>query len=279
MRQIPAEVIEEALTLLEQGVITLENGQRRFGEQWPALRSLLAISQRVNQAANPPLLSQRAFIPLDKTAGWQALQLQIERTPQLPALTPVGTARRSRFNPLEWLAENLVRRWGRPLAGAMLTAAVFFLLSGTINAAQPGDPFYRAKLGWDHLGELTSLTANERAGAALDFADRRLVEMELLAARNLPQQVEEAQGYFLRGLNNGLEQAASDNFSEFGVVYARLNEQHDRLAQLQRGQYSFGPRSQYDVLLNRLNSGVNSLAPRVPGNSTPAPTPVPTVGG
>jgi hypothetical protein len=291
-----ADLVEEAIALIERGEMTPEEGAARYGEDWPALRPAVELALQIEQAANPPIVSRRAFTPLDKAAGWQALKAQLEvpapvARPVLsrngatarPPAVPVAARTSSRAataHPvwywLEAIADFFGTKVGRAAFGTMLGLALVVALFLEVNASLPGDPFYRAKLGWDHLGELTSFDPNDRAQAALNYADHRLNELEKLAYVGKPDQILEAQGQYLLGLDASLQYSNQKNFSSYSSLYNRLNSQKDRVSQLQQNEYIFGPRSQLNILSDHLNSGVYSLAPKVPGAVPPPTTPAAT---
>jgi hypothetical protein len=277
------DLVEEALTLLERGELTLEEGPSRYGLQWPAIRPAIETALRVVEAANPPIVSQRPFTPLDKTSGWQSLKAQLEVTRPAPVAAPARrvAARRPApsWNWLEVVANFFGTKVGRAAFGTMLGLALVTILFIQVSASLPGDAFYRAKLGWDYLGEVVNIDPNDRAQAALSYSDHRLNELEKLAYVGTPNQVIEAEGQYLRGLDAGLRYADQKNFNAYGSLYDRLNDQRDRVFRLQQSEYIFGPHSQLNILADQLNSGVYTLAPKVPGSSptpTTGPTPVAT---
>lgn len=299
MARTAADLVEEAITLIERGEITPDEGALRYGEEWPAIRPAVELALQIRQASNPPIVSQRAFTPLNKAAGWQALKAQLEVSPQVskPVLSKNGTtsrvqtprvsARSSSRAPtahpvwywLEAIADFFGTKVGRAAFGTMLGLALVVALILEVNASLPGDPFYRAKLGWDHLGELTSFDPNDRAQAALNYADHRLNDLEKLAYVGKPDQILEAQGQYLLGLDASLQYSNQKNFSSYSNLYNRLNSQKDRVSQLQQNEYIFGPRSQLNILSDHLNNGVYSLAPKVPGAVPPPTTPAATSPG
>ena len=283
MSNTTADLVEEALGLIEGGDLTLESGSVRYGAQWPSLRPVVETALHVQQAAQPPLVSARPFVALDKRAGWAALQSQLRTTAPLaapssvkivqvapPRPVPAVPARAAWGVTLSRLSGPRVQRFG---AMALLTLFLFLGLAFAVNDAEPGDWFYRAKLGLDHVGELTSFSLNDRAQAALNYADRRLNELEKLAGAGRAEQVTEAQGQYLRGLELSLYYAGNDKFSNYAVVYSHLNDQRDRVYRLQSYTFLTGQRPlQVSNLLQHLDAGVNILAPKVPG-VPPSPAP------
>ncbi len=276
MARPTADMVEEALNLIERGELTLESGALRYGEQWVTIYPAVETALQVTQAANPPLVSQRSFTPLDKAAGWNALKAQLEAT--RPA--PVVASRRPRVQPhpvygwLEAITSFFGTRLGRASLGTMAGLAMVILLVIEINGSLPGDPLYRAKLGWDHAGELVNIDPNDRAQAAMNYADHRLNELERLAFVSTPEQVAEVQGQYLRGLDAGLHYTDNKNFTVFSSFYNRLNDQRDRVVRLQQIEYGYGPRSQLNILASKLDSGVLNISSKLPGG-TPPPGPSP----
>ncbi len=280
-----ADMVEEALGLIENGTFKPEDGPQRYGENWPNIRPAVETALRVTAASNPPIVSQRPFVPLDKAAGWQALKAQLEVAPQMaaPLNNPVRpVSARPQVGWLERFAHFFSTRFGRATFGAAMGMALVAILVIGVSSSLPGDVLYKAKLGWDYLGEATNLDPNDRAQAAFTYADRRLNELEKLAFVGKPDQIAEVQGQYLRGLQAGLRYTDQKNFTAFSAVYNRLNTQRERVYLLQQNEYSFGPRSQLLSLADQLDKGVFNLAPRLPGappvsvSTSPAASPSPT---
>lgn len=272
-----ADLVAEALQLIEQGELSLEEGPRFYGASWVEINPAVELALLVGRAVHPPLVSQRPFQPLDKAASWNSLKAQLVAIPA-PVVPP-----KAAFNLRRWFA-NGVSSLGRGLVGsgfgrvamtAMVTALMWLGLSFVIQESQPGDALYRAKLGWDYLGEVSSLAPNERAQAALNYADRRLAELEKLSFVGRPSQIEEAQAQYLRGLDASMQYSNTKGFSQFVGVYSRLSEQRQRVARLKQVEYILGPSAKVSTLLNRLDTSVNYLSSRLPG-SQPPPTTTPT---
>jgi hypothetical protein len=265
LTKVAADLVAQALDLIERGELTLEQGPVVYGEKWPTLYPALKLALQLNRTAHPPLVSERPFQPLDLTAGWQALQSQLESTPQLPALAPASAPARPFF---EWWA-GLLRffqsRPGQALSGSLLgLGLVFFLVLG-VAESRPGDLLYRARIGWEYLGEFVEVNPDQKAEVALQSADNRLSDLEKLAFVATPDQVMEVQGQYLRALEASTRYATNKDFHSYLLVYERLNEQRDRVARLQQAAYSFGPGARLDYLVNRLDDSVYSLAPKVVG--------------
>jgi len=271
-----ADLVEEALDLIERGELTLEEGPRRYGSQWPTMRPTVEVALQVVKSSNPPLVSQRPFTPLDKTLGWQSLKAQLEvSAPVASRQLVTATQPTWGWNWLEAIVNSFGTKLGRAALGTMLGLALVIILIIEVNTSLPGDALYRAKLGWDYVGEVVNIDPNDRAQAALDYSQHRLNELEKLAFRGSSDQVVEAQGQYLRGVDASLRYADQKNFSAYTNVYNRLNTQRDQVFHLQQSEYIFGPHSQLNILMDRLNYGVFSLAPRLPGSQPPPVTPTP----
>lgn len=279
MTKPAAELVAQALDLIERGDLILEKGPAYFGEAWPAISPAVRLALQVNRVAHPPVISQRAYTPLDLTAGWQDLQSKLVSTPQLPA----PPALRREVSPLRrWLAG--VRRFfqtrpGQALGGSLIGLVLVFFMGLGVAESRPGDWLYRAKLGWEFAGEYIQLDPNQKAQVALQEADNRLAELENLAYVATPAQLTEVQGQYLRALDASARYSNSPQFHSYLLVYNRLNEQRDRIFRLQQAEYTLGPGARLSYLANRLNDTVYSLAPKVPGATTTPPAPPPTPGG
>ncbi len=272
-----ADLVEEALNMLNRGEITSEEAARRYGEEWPRMRVAIELAGQIHRAAHPLPVSARPFVPLDKTAGWQALRAQLPVTAPRPQPTPASTVRPT-FGWVEWLAHFFATGRGKVAGVGTMAMALVFLLSIGVSQSIPGDWLYRAKLGWEHLSEVTSLSSDDRAQAALNYTDQRLAELEKLAFVGRPEQIQEAQGQYLRGLEASLSYADDPKFTNYGLIYDRLNDQRGRVAYLVESDYGLGPQSKIRYIRDRLNYSVYILAPKISGNPAPPPTPPGTPG-
>ncbi len=280
MAKTMVDLVEEAINLIEKGQLSLDHAPVHYGSEWDAIAPEVELALRINQAAHPPLISTRPFVALDKSAGWASLKTQLEAARPVAVPTPVASkatkAIATGFNWQEWLRLLTGPRVRQVGSYALMTLVFFTTLTFVVNQAVPGDWLYRAKLGLDHIGEITSFSANDRALASLNYADRRLAEIENLANNGRPEQLSEAQAQYLRGLDLSLYYSNNDKFSSYVAMYDHLNEQRDRVFRLQQFNYVAGQRNlQPAYLLNRLDAGVYILAPKVPGNSPVLPPTVP----
>lgn len=270
-----ADLVEEVIILIETDELTLETARQRYAANWLAIGPAIELALQINTASQPPLISQRPFVALDKAAGWESLKTQLQAAPQpkprlMPKREPLLTWR-------EWLGSLLDTRGGRTAVGALMTMLVFVTVFGGISEARPGDALYKAKLGWDFTSELTSFTPNDRTRAALAYSERRLSELERLAFVGKPEQVAEAQGQYLRGLDASLRYSDQKDFSDYNTIYTVLNKQRERVAIMTQNEYIFGTRAQISLIANRLDNDVYILAPKVPGSVVPSePTATPT---
>lgn len=286
MTKQAAELVAQALDLIEQGELTLEKGPARFGEDWPALLPAVKLALQLNRASNPPLVSTRPYQAPDLAAGWQALQSQLETTPQLPALPQS----QPEIHPLaRWwqgLGRFFATKPGQAVGGSMVGLALSLLLFVGVAGAKPGDLLYRAKLGWEYLGEFVEISPDQKAEVALHYADNRLSELEQMAFVATPDQLTEVQGQYLRALDAAARYSNNPQFHSFVALYDHLTAQRDRVDRLVQAEYSFGPGARLSYMANRLNDAVFTIAPRLPGASPPpppdatpgngAPTPAPT---
>lgn len=276
MTKPAADLLAQALELIERGDLTLEQCPAYFGDAWAGLAPAVKIALQVNRAAHPPIISERPYKPLDMAASWQELQSKLASTPQLPA--PPQPA--PQLNPVyAWwagLRRFMRTRPGRALGGSLIGLVLAFVLGWGVAASRPGDLLYRAKLGWEFAGEYVELDPNLKAQVALQEADHRLSELESLAYAATPAQLTEVQGQYLRALDASARYSDSPQFHAYLLVYDHLNQQRDRIARLQQAEYIFGPGSRLNYLANRLDDTVYTLAPKVPNaNPPPTPTPVP----
>lgn len=286
MTKQAAKLVAQALDCIERGDLTLETGAERFGEAWPVIFPAVKLALQIKLASNPPLVSTRPYAAPDLTRGWQNLQTQLETTPQLPAqreTTPEP-------HPARRWWENLRRffqtRPGQAVGGSLIGLAFsFFLVLGVVEA-KPGDLLWRARLGWEYLGEFIEVNPDQKAVIAMQSADNRLAELEKMAFVATPDQVTEVQGQYLRAVDAASRYSDNRQFHSYLALYDHLTEQRDRVERLQQAEYSFGPGARLTYLENRLNDAVFSLVPKVPGATpppdatpgpgTPSPSPGPT---
>ena len=275
MTRPAADLVAQALDLIERGDLTLEKGPEHFGEAWAAISPAVKLALQVNQISHPPIVSARPYKPLDMAAGWQDLQSKLASTPQLSAPPQPRPQASPVYGWLAGLRRFFQTRPGRALGGSLIGLGLAFVLGWGVAASRPGDLLYRAKLGWEFAGEYVELDPNLKAQVALQEADHRLAELESLAYVATPDQLTEVQGQYLRALDASARYSDSPQFHSYLLIYDHLNDQRDRIARLQQAEYIFGPGSRLNYLANRLDDTVYSLAPRVPGNTSP-PTPTPT---
>ncbi|HEX2910293.1 MAG TPA: DUF5667 domain-containing protein [Chloroflexia bacterium] len=273
MAKTTAELVDEALNLILSGQLHLEECPRFYEEEWPAMLGAVEVALQVNSVSHPAIVSQRPFKPLDKTAGWNNLRSQIVKTQPVPPLTSLRAPQRPA---LRW-SSIFPRLSGTRLGRAALAGVAAIILAVTLTFAVgnslPGDWLYRAKLGWEYIGEVTSLSPDDRAAAALNYANNRLNELEKLAFVGKPDQVAEAEGQYLRGLDASLQYTNYKNFSAYVPIYNLLNVQRDRVFRLQQIEYALGPRSQISNIIDRLDYGVFKMKPKQEGVPPVIPTP------
>lgn len=284
MTKQASELVAQALDLIERGDLTLEKGPQIYGEAWEAVYPAVSLALQVNLASNPPLISERSFKPLDLAAGWQALQTRLETTPQLAAPAQPRPVVPPLYPWLAWLHRFFISRPGQALGGLLMGLMLVFFLALGVAESGPGDLLYRARLGWEYLGEFVELNPDQKAQVALHQADNRLTELENMAFVATPARLTEIQGQYLRALDASARYSASPQFHSYPLIYEHLNTQRDRVTRLQQAEYILGPGARLTYLINRLDDTVYMLAPKVPGatpppDSTPAqttPTPAPT---
>lgn len=284
MTKQAAELVAQALDLIEQGKLTLEKGPEKFGEDWPAILPAVKLALQVKLASNPPLVSARPYHAPDLSAGWQALQAQLETTPQLPTLPQPAPE----IHPLaRWwqaLRSFLATKAGQAVGGSTVGLALSLLLVLGVAGAKPGDLLYRAKLGWEYLGEFVEINPDQKAEVALQYADNRLSELEQMAFVATPDQLTEVQGQYLRAMDAAARYSNSPQFHSFAALYDHLTAQQDWVERLAQAEYAFGPGARLNYMAARLNDTVFTIAPKLPGAAPPppatpgpgTPTPAPT---
>ena len=267
-----ADLVEEALELIQQGQLDLAEGATRYGHQWVELYPLVETALRINQASQPPVVSERAFVPFDKAAGWQALKTQLVANPPAPAARPVRrtVTAKPTFNFNQWLANLWGPRLRKVGAMALIALVMFIVAAYGINSALPGDVLYQSKLGLDHVGELASFNPNDQANAALNYSNRRLSEIEALAQNGRPEQLTEAQNGYERGLQLSIYYSNDAKFTNYLDMYDQLNAQKSRVARLAQLNFMQGQHSviQANYILNQLDTGVYNMAPKIPGRTS-----------
>lgn len=284
MTKQAAELVAQALDLIEQGELTLDQVPARYGEVWPEILPAVKLALQVKLASNPPLVSSRPYQAPDLAAGWQALQAQLEMTPQLPALPQSQPEIPSVARWWKGLHRFFTTKLGQAVGGSMVGLALSMLLFVGVAAAKPGDLLYRAKLGWEFVGEYIELNPDQKAEVALHSADNRLAELEQMAFVATPDQMTEVQGQYLRALDAAARYSNNPQFHSFMALYDHLTSQRDRVDRLVQAEYSFGPGARLSYMENRLNDTVFTIAPLLPGASPPpaatpgpaTPTPSPT---
>ncbi|MBN9386922.1 MAG: hypothetical protein J0I20_02625 [Chloroflexi bacterium] len=284
MARQAADLVAQALDLIEQGELTLEKGPARFGEDWPAIFPTVKLALQVKLASNPPLVSTRPYQAPDLSAGWQALQSQLEVTPQLPALPQSQPEIHPVVRWWQDLRRFFATKLGQAVGGSMIGLALSLLLFVGVAGSKPGDLLYKAKLGWEYLGEFVEINPDQKAEVALHYADNRLSELEHMAFVATPDQLTEVQGQYLRAMDAAARYSNNPQFHSFVALYDHLTAQRDRVDRLVQAEYSFGPGARLSYMANRLNDTVFSIAPRLPGAIPPpaatpgpgTPTPPPT---
>jgi hypothetical protein len=266
-----ADMVAQALNMIERGDLTLEKGPEVFGEAWDLVYPAVKIALKVNLASQPPVISSRPFQPLDLSSGWHSLQSQLETTPQLAASPQPARPAQPVFEWWAWLLRFFQSRPGQALGGSLVGLVLVFVLALGVAESQPGDPLYRARLGWEYLGEFVELNPDQKALVALRSADNRLAELENMAFAAKPDQLLEVQGQYLRALDASARYSANPLFHSYLALYEQLNVQRDRVTRLQLAEYSFGPGARLQYLAGRLDDAVYIIAPRIPGYSPPAP--------
>ncbi|MGB5925260.1 MAG: DUF5667 domain-containing protein [Dehalococcoidia bacterium] len=128
-----------------------------------------------------------------------------------------------------------IRRFSPSMAGVILAVvlAVSALGAGTAYASQaslPGDTLYSVKLGGEELTMVLVRDDVARVERALSFAERRVGEMETLAEKGRPQDLDlavEKYGYALNITLTEIEQARNRGL-DTGNVTARVAEATSR---------------------------------------------------
>lgn len=284
MTKQAAEQVARALDLIEQGDLTLEKGSEIFGEAWPTLLPAVKLALQVKLASNPPMVSTRPYHAPDLSAGWQDLQSRLEMTPQLPAPPHSQPEVPLAVRFWQYLGRFFNTKLGQAVGGSMLGLALSFFLVLGVAESKPGDLLYRARLGWEYLGEFVEVNPDQKAAVAMQYADNRLAELESMAFVATPDQLTEVQGQYLRAMDAAARYSNNQQFHSYLALYDHLTEQRDRVSRLQQAEYTFGPGARLTYLSERLNDTVFSIAPKIPGaapppGSTPGPgtpTPAPT---
>ena len=284
MTKQAADLVAQALDLIEQGNLTLEKGPEVFGEAWPAIFPAVKLALQVKLASNPPLVSTRPYQVPDLAAGWQDLQARLESTPRLPAPPQSPPQVHPVVRWWQQMGRFFNTKLGQAVGGSLLGLVLTFFLVLGVAESKPGDLLYRARLGWEYLGEFVEVNPDQKAAVAMQYADNRLAELESMAFVATPDQLTEVQGQYLRAMDAATRYANNQQFHSYLALYDHLTEQRDRVSRLQQAEYSFGPGARLTYLADRLNDSVFTIAPRIPGatpppGSTPgpgAPTPAPT---
>ncbi len=279
-----AEQVARALDLIEQGELTLEKGSETFGEAWPAILPAVRLALQLKLAANPPLVSTRPYKAPDLVIGWQDLQASLEITPCLPALPQTPPEVHPVVRWWESLRRFFNTKPGQALGGSMIGLALSFFLVLGVAESKPGDLLYRARLGWEYLGEFLEVNPDQKAAVAMQYADNRLAELESMAFVATPGQLTEVQGQYLRAIDAAARYSNNRQFHSYLALYDHLTEQRSRVDRLQQAEYTFGPGARLTYLADRLNDTVFTLAPKLPGATSPpeatpgpgTPTPPPT---
>jgi len=128
-----------------------------------------------------------------------------------------------------------VKRFSMSMASAILAIvlALSALGAGTAYASQaslPGDTLYSVKLGGEELTMMLVRDDISRAERALSFAERRVGEMETLAEKGRPQDLDlavEKYGYAINMTLTEIEQARNRGL-DTGNVTARVAEATSR---------------------------------------------------
>ncbi len=179
----------------------------------------------------------------------------------------------------------------RPRALAWALALVFlaalFTTSGLVYAAHqalPGDALYPVKIRWEEMQLAWADTPQEKAQRALVFLERRLEELEVLAARGRYQDVLQAQAQVRKWMETVLSTAEHLPKDQREAVLTRLQQRlaaHEQVVQRLLESVPPAARSGLSRALEASQRWREALqhaleAPRSGEKPTPPPEPQPT---
>jgi len=196
------DILAECIDDIKAGKASIEDCLGRYPSMRGQLEPLLRVALEIREA--PDVRPTPAF----KIKARVRLMDQIHRVP-----SGVGWLWRRYDNQMKPV--SYVKRFSMSMAGVILAIvlAVFGLGAGTAYASQsslPGDTLYPIKLATEQAGMILVGDDVARAERALSFANKRVREMEALAEKGRPQDLDlavEEYGYALNTTLAEIEQA------------------------------------------------------------------------
>jgi hypothetical protein len=273
----PAELVEQALELIEQGAETFSSCAVRFGLAWQPIENEVAMALELSHAGKQHRLATQNF---DKAKVWRKIQPQLEKPFAFNGAADSGSnpdlnvAKIIKFAPAK---PTLKRQIWMRVAAVLL---IFVLLSTTfVNVAQasePGDWLYDTKLTFDQAGEITSFNQEDKAIHWLDFSGKRLGEIERRVSKVNYNGLDKAISAYKPAVARVIDFRTAKIAEKISV---ELNAQQMRLNQLvvtanlsAEWQIEFSNLAKYQqTQLARLNKASINVSP----NPTPTLTPVP----
>jgi hypothetical protein len=173
--QLVDEIVEDLL----KGELTLAESRTRYSEQWSDIGSSVEAAYELHSVTT--LFNEHTAQIFDKEKLWERLQSQI---------TPPANANNANFaaDSGSNLPSNVVRfearrrfrdGWMGKVAAAMI---IVMLVSGlfvaSAEASSPGDFLYPTKLEIERIPEWFAFDDTSRQRLRLEYADRRLNEVE-----------------------------------------------------------------------------------------------------
>ena len=203
-----SRIIEEAVAAIKRGEVSLATGADRYGKTWAEIEPQVRLELTLDKAAQtfktslPPLDLDRMWGKIEQGMGQNRATSAadsgslpgVEANPfDLPKITVPATIKSAtparpaklpiklsnwRRKPLSWAAAFLI----------FLTVS-FSSAAGIAQAAEPGDNLYDFKVWLDGAGQAFALSADNKAQAALSYADHRLNDIEHAARQGRLQYI------------------------------------------------------------------------------------------
>ena len=221
-----------------------------------------------------------ALAPMLATAS-QLNVLREERlveTERVHARVVLRAALAAGKNKARWPRWGALFRDGRVAALVGITCALLFVVV-TITAvadSQPGDFPYRLRIMAERTAVLMQPTPDERASAALDFAERRLTDVsDGFAADGRADPT--ALDALLRGMEGAAHTADSLTPEEKLAIARRVKAQAEQLHQLAQSATDSPTAPSFQAAADRAYAVVDRLGLKAGDTPSPAPSPQPAL--
>ncbi len=283
------QLIEEALTAIKRGELTPEMGPTRYRADWVKMEPHIQMALKLEKNGQT---FKAQLPPLNLDRAWRKIELGIGKTTVTPSadsganpgLSPTtpdrtvvlspGPGPVSKPKPPAKLADWRRRPLSWAAALALFVTISFGSVAGIAQAADPGDSLYDFKLWLEDAGQVLDFSAEEKAQAALNFADHRLAEIEKLSKSGRFEYI----GLVLNKYDGAITKVKASSPTLNSNELQVLVSQQSRLTQLKGTLTSLPAGPKVVQTLDHANKQIDSLNPTPVPTTTTIPTvsPAPT---